>query len=426
MSNVVLIKSAKILDSKSEYHQKRKDVILENGVITEVGDNLNAENAQVVSSNDLHLSLGWVELRANFNDPGNEDRETLETGAAAALNGGFTAVALSPQTNPAVDSKAGIEYLISKSKSLPAHLLPLGAFSRQLKGEELSEVYDMRAAGAIAFSNGYNPVSNSAVMKLALLYQRELPEALQVLSFDPAIAAAGQMHEGPKSTWLGLKGIPDLAETLSMSRDIALAEYTGAAIHFQGVSTRRGIELIKEAQARGLKVSGDVNLLNLVYTDEALDTYDSNFKVFPPLRESSDQEALQEALKEGVLMGIAGNHRPRTVEEKRCEFDLAYYGAATLEANFALLNTKLADKLGLDCIVDQLSRKSRAILNYQTEQKIEKGAEVDLSLFDPSLEWEWDQYRPLSKAANYPFKGMRFKGQVIGTYCKGLYQARKA
>jgi dihydroorotase len=422
MNKVVLLKSVKILDQQSKHHQKKVDILLEDGLIKAIGNDLEADAAQVIAGDDLHASPGWVELRANFNDPGNEDRETLESGAQAAHQGGFTAVALSPQTNPVVDHKSGIEYLRSKSQFLPVQLLPFGAFSKGLKGEELSEIYDMRSAGAIAFSNGSKPVANSALMKLALLYQRELPEALQVLSFDPAIVSGGQMHEGPKSTWLGLKGIPELGESLSMARDIALAEYTNSALHFQGVSSLRGVELIRDAQARGLDISGDVNLLNLIYTDEALEAYDSNFKVYPPLREEQDRKALIQALKDGVLKGIASDHRPRTIEEKRCEFDLAHFGAATIEASFALLNTHLSEELGLERIIHLMSHASREILNFQSGIAIEEGAPVDLTIFDPSLKWQWDNYTPKSKAANYPFKGMEFTGKVIGTFCKGRWQ----
>ena len=418
-----LLKNVRILDPSSPHHQEVLDVLLKEGKIATLGSNLQAEGAQLKEGKNLHLSPGWVELRANFNDPGNEDRETLQSGAAAAQWGGFTAVALSPQTDPVVDTKSAVEYLRSHSRNSPVEFLPIAAFSKGLKGEELSEMYDMREAGALAFSHGTKAVSNAALMRLALLYHRELPRALQVLSYDTAMTAGGQMHEGSKSTWLGLKGIPELAESLTMARDISLAEYTGSAIHFQGVSSKMGVDLIRQAQAKGLKVSGDVNLFNLVWTDEALDQYDSNLKLYPPLRSEEDRQALITALKDGTLKGIASDHRPRTIEEKRCEFDLAQFGAASLEASFALLNTELGTELGLEKIVRCLSRENREVINYQSDSSIAEGSAMDLTLFDPEMEWNWKDHRKRSKAANYPFADYTFKGKALATYQKGQWHS---
>jgi len=421
-----LFKKVRILDSASTHHNKVVDLLISDGKISDISSNLEAANAEVISGDNLHLSLGFVDLRANFNDPGNEDREDIESGAAAALEGGYTSVALSPATNPPVDNKSAVEYLRSKSSQTGINILPIASFSKGLKGEELSELYDMRKAGAIAFNHGTTAITNSALMRLALLYNRELKTPLQLMSIDPAMAAGGQMHEGVKSTWLGLKGIPDLSETLSMSRDIALAEYTGAAVHFNAVSSAAGVELIRSAQAKGLAISGDVNLLNLIRTDADLESYDSNLKVYPPLREEADREALIKALEEGVLSGIASDHKPRTIEEKRCEFDMALFGAATLEGSFAALNTYLDKELGLAKIIDLLTHGARNILQYQKEDAIEIGKEVDLCLFNPDEKWLWNNYSPKSKAANYPFKDLEFRGKILGTYSKGLFHKREA
>lgn len=421
-----LFKQVRILDSASSYHDKVVDLLISNGKISDIGSNLEVGEAEEIKGENLHLSLGFVDLRANFNDPGNEDREDIESGAAAALEGGYTSVALSPATHPPVDSKSAVEYLRSKSNQTGINILPIASFSKGLKGEELSELYDMRKAGAVAFNHGSTAITNSALMRLALLYNRELETPLQLMSMDPAMAAGGQMHEGVKSTWLGLKGIPDLAETLSISRDIALAEYTGAALHFNGVSSAAGLKLIETAQAKGLAISGDVNLLNLIRTDADLDTYDSNLKLYPPLREESDRQALIKGLKSGILKGIASDHRPRTIEEKRCEFDLAHFGAATLEGSFAALNTYLQKDLGLAKIVDLLTHGAREILHYQKDDSIEIGKAVDLCLFNPEEKWLWNDYSAKSKAANYPFKDLEFRGKILGTFSKGVFRKREA
>lgn len=421
-----LLKQVKIIDPRSSFNQKVVDVILEDGKVLEIAPKLDAEQAQVIEGENLHLSLGFVELKANFNDPGNEDRENLQSGCKAALQGGYTAVALSPETNPCVDSKASVEYLKAFGAQSPVHILPLASFSKGLQGKELSELYDLQEAGAIAFSHGTKALSNSALMRLALLYNRELEKPLQILSFDESMTAGGQMHEGAKSTWLGLKGIPDLSETISMSRDIALAEYTESALHFNGISSAAGLEILQNAQKKGLPISADVHLMNLLYTDEDLDSYDSHLKVFPPLRSKSDREALIAGLKDGSLKAISGDHRPRTIEEKRCEFDLAKFGAASLEGSFAALNSKLQDELGLEKIIDLLCYGSRDLLGFQSDMSIEIAKEVDLCLYNPDKVWEWGSYHPKSKAANYPFSGQQLKGEIIGTYSKGIWSYREA
>jgi dihydroorotase len=418
-SNQQILKKVRLIDAASSHHNKVLDVHLKDGIIQKIGSGLQSDEAQIVSGENLHLSLGWVDPRANFSDPGNEDREDLDSGAKAAQKGGFTAVALNPQTQPVVDQKAAVEYL--KSFSGPVEIIPIGAFTKDLAGAELSELYDMSNSGAKAFSNGYKSIANSALMKLALLYNRELPAPLQVMSYDKAIVAGGQMHEGAKSTWLGLKGIPEMGETLQIARDISIAEYCNSAIHFQGISTEKGLDLIRIAQDKGLAVTADVNVLNLIWTDEALENYDTNLKVYPPLRSESDRKALIEGLNTGLISAIASDHRPRTIEEKRCEFDIALFGAATLEAYFGLLWKHMEAHLGLAKLIEIMTRGARANLNYQSKVKIEEGEVADLTLFDPEVEWQWKDYLPQSKAANYPLANQSLKGKALGTYCKGKW-----
>lgn len=421
-SSRYLVKQARILDPRSSHHGQVRDLILEHGQIVDIAERLEDAQAERIEVEGLHLSPGFIELRANFNDPGNEDREDIESGAQAAVNGGFTAVALSPQTLPSVDRKSAVEYLKRRSESSPVHLLPIGSFSKELKGDDLAEMADMKASGALAFSHGTKVVSNAALMRLALLYNRELGSPLQVLSYDEAMVQGGQMHEGAKSTWLGLKGLPALAEQIGIARDLALAEYTNAPIHFQGLSSSDALGLIKEAKERGLSLSADVNWLNLLKTDADLESYDTNLKVYPPLRDEAHRLALIEGLKSGLINAIAGDHRPRTIEEKRCEFDLAAFGAASLEISFAALHTALAEDLGLEHLVERLSRGPREVLNYGLEDRIEKGAQLDLSFFNPNESWNWDPAKSKSKAANYPYQQQEFKGKIVATYCKGKWQ----
>lgn len=412
----VLIKQAKVIDPRSEHHNKVVDLLLEGGRIKQIADQIEDQGAQEFKAPNLHVSIGWLDMRANFNDPGYEDREDLFSGAAAAAQGGFTSVALSPETLPVTDNKAAIQYLLKPNKNIAIRLLPIGSFSKGLKGEELSEIYDMKAAGAIAFSHGNKAVNNSALMRLALLYNREIGPALQVLSQDESIRSNGQMHEGEKSTWLGLKGIPALAESIGLSRDIALAEYCEAPVHFQGISSKEGLELIQMGQAKGLKLSADVNLMNLVFSDEDLESYDTNLKVYPPLRSKNDQQALIEGIKKGEIKAICSNHQPRTIEEKRCEFDIARFGAATLEGFFGALNKACGEDLGLDKLIEAISRGPREVLKYQENLSVAEGQEAELTFFDPDLDYEFDPATKQSKGANYPFKNMNLKGKALAIY----------
>jgi dihydroorotase len=297
----ILIKNVTLIESQSEFHLQKVDLLLSNGRVEQIAPSILLEEVETFSAENLHVSLGWMDLRANFSDPGNEDREDLESGALAAWHGGFTSVGISPQTMPIADTKASIHYINSGSKLCPINLLSYGAFSRATKGEELSEIYDMDRAGALAFSNGKNNVKNSALMKLALLYNRDLKKALHVQSFDEDLMKDGQMHEGAKSTWLGLKGIPAMAETINQARDIQLAEYCDAPLHFMGISSAQSVKLLQDAQEKGLATSGDVNIMNLLFTDADLESYDSCLKIMPPLREENDKAALIKGLKDGVL-----------------------------------------------------------------------------------------------------------------------------
>ncbi len=417
----ILIKNARLIEPQSEFHLQQVDLLLQNGKIEQIAPTISRDNIETFTSENLHVSLGWMDLRANFSDPGMEDREDLESGAMAAWQGGFTSVGLSPQTEPVADNKAGIQYIKGASISSPVNLLPYGAFSRETKGEELSEIYDMNRAGALAFSNGKRSVKNSALMKLALLYNRDLKKPLQVQSYDAELMSEGQMHEGAKSTWLGLKGIPEIAETISQERDITLAEYCEAPLHFNGISSSKSVALIESAQKKGIAISGDVNLMNLLFSADDLESYDSRLKVFPPLREKSDQKSLIQALKKGTLKGIASNHEPRTIEEKRCEFDLASFGAATLEGFFGALNAALEKDMELSQIIYHISRAPRELTGYQENMHLKAGEAAELTFFNPSLEWSWQDFQPQSKAANYPFGLIPLKGKALATFVKGKF-----
>lgn len=417
-ANKLLIKAARVIDPESEFHNKTVDILVAGELIEKIAPEIEDENAEIVKHKNLHVSPGWFDLRANFGDPGNEDKEDLDSGARSAIAGGFTAVGLSPDTDPVIDSKADIEYVYGKGDEYPLHIFPYGAFTRGLKGEELSEMYDMYEAGAVAFSHGRGTVTNSSVMKLALQYARNFAPYLHVQSFDEKIRHSGVMHEGAKSTWLGLKGIASLSEELGINRDLYLAEYAETGIHFQGVSSAQSVKILEKAKAENRLFSADVNMANLIFTDEDLENYDTNLKVFPPLRTQADRAALIEGLKSGVISAITSNHQPETIENKRCEFDLAEFGAAGIEAFFGALWHSLHSALSLEEFIKLIAHQPRKILGLDVPV-IKVGAYAEMTLFDPDQEWQLTKDQLESKAANYAYLNRPLKGKALGIINKG-------
>jgi dihydroorotase len=415
-----LLRQLKVVDPRSPFNGTVQDILLtSDGLIESIGTNLEASDAKEFTFDNGHLSLGWVDIRADFADPGHEDREDLSSGAAAALAGGFCAVALSPATSPIMDHKSKLRYWQQENHNTALNILPLAAATKDLKGQELTEHYDLQEGGAAGFSNGFKPISNSNVAKLALLYSRETGLPLHLYSYDEQLRRGGQMNEGEVSTWLGLKGIPALSEEVGLIRDIYLAEYTEAPLHLCGLSTAESLRQLEMAQQKNKRITADLNLMNLVFKDKDLESYDSNLKVYPPLRTEADQNALIGAVKSGLVQAIASQHQPCTIEEKRCEFDLARFGAATLEGFFGALWANLSSSMSLDELIPSLTIGPRQILGFEKEVKIAEGKKLSLTIFDPDKEWSWDEYKAKSKAANYPFKGRTMKGKALAVFSKG-------
>ena len=415
----VLLKNARLIDPLSPHDGHRADVLLSDGKIEKIGNDLTAGNAEVVELDNLHVSPGWFDLRVNFRDPGNEHEEDLASGMEAALRAGFTGVGLSPDTDPVIDSKADIEYLLAKSATRPLSVYPYGAFTRGLSGEELSEMYDMYQSGAAAFSHGERPVKNAAVMNLALLYARPFAPFLQVSPLDPDLSTGGVVHEGPVSVELGLSGISTAAETIYLERDLHLADYAETGIHFCGISSADGVRVLRNAEREGRRGTADVALLNLLFRDTDLRSYDTNLKVLPPLRSEADRLALIEGLHDGTIGAITSNHQPQATEDKRCEFDLAAFGAAVMECFFGALWPALSGHFSLSELINFISHEPRKIAGVDLSI-IEEGAEANLSLFDPNLQWSLNRENAFSKAYNNPLFGHQLQGKALGVVNKGI------
>ncbi|MEO8569614.1 MAG: dihydroorotase [Ginsengibacter sp.] len=406
----VLIKNATIVSSASPFHGQSKDILIENGIISEIANELNDNDCRVIKTNGLHVSGGWMDCFANFCDPGHEYKETLETGAMAAAAGGFTQVMLMPNTQPVVHNKSQVEYIIQKSRHLPVNILPIGSVTKNCEGKELAEMYDMYNSGAIAFSDGLSPIQSSGMLQKALQYLLAIDATIIQVPDDKSIGTGGLMNEGIVSTRLGLQGKPSIAEEILIARDIELAKYTGSKIHFTGVTTRKSLELIEAAKKEKIKVSCSVTPYHLFFCDEDLLTYDTNLKVNPPLRTKEDSYALKEGIKNGVVDFIASHHQPQDWDHKVCEFEYAKDGMEGLESVFGA-----ASICGITAqhFVKMQTENTRTIFNLPLPN-IDKNEPANLTLFNIEEEYMFEEKNIYSKSRNNAFTGKTLKGKVIG------------
>ena len=405
-----LIKKATIICKTSSFHLQVKDVLVVDGIIKAIDDNISAENSQIISGINLHLSIGWMDIFADFAEPGNEHRETLESGANAAAAGGFTDVMLVPDTMPTVASKAQIEFLIERAKNLPVNIHPIGAVTKNAEGTALTEMYDMHNSGAVAFGDGRKSIQQAGILLKALQYVSAKDAVIIQVSDDKSISEGGLMNEGIVSIQLGLPGNPAMAEELMIARDIALLRYTDAHLHITGVSTKKGIELIQLAKTEGLKITCSVTPYHLVFCEDDLVDYDTNLKVNPPLRTREDVAALQDALRSGAIDCIASHHTPQCADDKICEFEYAKNGMITLQTLYGTVNTILNNT---ELLVKIFTENNRNIFG-QTLPVIETGAVACLTIFEPATNYNFEEKDILSKSKNSAFIGKEMIGKVIG------------
>ena len=415
----LLIKQAKVVDPNSPHNGKRVDILIENGQLKSIRKSISS-NAKTISGKNLHVSPGWFDMHVNFRDPGDEHKEDLNSGCRAAAFGGFTGVACMPGTNPPLHTKADIEYIISKAKGNVVDVHPIGALSKGLQGKEMTEMYDMSLSGAVAFSDEKNPISSAGVLSRALLYVNMFNGLVISHSQDESIALEGQMNEGDTSTSLGLNGMPALAEEIMITRDVYLAAYTNSRLHFATVSTGNSVEIIRNAKRKGIKVTAEVAAHQIGIDDSELVTFDSNFKVNPPLRTKKDIAALKKGLSDGTIDAICSDHNPEDVETKNREFDIASFGVIGLETAYAVANTHSGLTSGE--IVDKMSISPRKILGIEVPV-IKNREKANLTIFDPKLKWTYRSGDIRSKSANSPFIDKTFTGKSIGIFNNNKYAA---
>jgi dihydroorotase len=410
----ILIEQARIVDRSSPHNGTVADILIENGRIAAVGNQGGVHVDKTLRYPGLHVSPGWVDVFAHFCDPGYEYKETLQTGAAAAAAGGYTDVFVLPNTKPVVDTKSQVEYVRrSTGTSLPLNIWPLGAVTRGLEGKDLAEMYDMRQSGAIAFSDGTTPVQSAGLLLKGLQYVKAFDGVIIQLPDDRTVGASGLMNEGIVSTRLGLPGKPMMAEELMVARDIELVRYTGSKLHFTGISSPRSLEYIRQAKAAGIQVSCSVTPHHLFFTDAELTHYDTNLKVYPPLRDATSVGVLRKAVMEGLVDAIASHHLPHEFDSKTVEFEYAKAGMSSLETVYAVLRTALPD-LPVEQTVDLLSHGPARLFGLK-QPAIAVGNTATLTFFDPAGQTLLEAGTTRSKSKNNPFIGRPLQGRVIGT-----------
>jgi dihydroorotase len=409
----ILIRSALIVSPQSPFHKKKKNVLIQNGRIEEIGDK-NYTADKVIEAEGMILSAGWFDLGTFVGDPGQEQKEDLLSLAKTAAAGGFTEVAVLPNTHPTIQSKNEVSYVTANNESRLVQIHALAAVTKNCKGEELTEMIDLHEAGAIAFTDGLKPVWHTDIFLKSLQYLQKFDGLLIDQPEDIWLNMFGQMHEGVASTMLGLKGMPRIAEEVAISKNLELLGYAGGRLHFAKLSTSKAIDLIRSAKKKGLNVSCDIAAYQPLYTDEVLNDFDTNYKVNPPLREKADQDALIKGLKDGTIDVLVSNHVPQEVESKFLEFDLSEFGMINLQT-FASQLVSLSRWVEIEELIEKVTDAPRKLLKVQPVV-IDVDTKANLTLFDPNREWVFTPDSNYSKAKNSPWLGNTLKGKVIAVF----------
>lgn len=407
----ILLKSATIVNASSNHHLKKRDILIENGKISKIASTIpSSGKIKEIFFKNLHVSQGWFDSSVSFGEPGFEERETIENGLKTAALSGFTSVAVNANSFPVTDSKGHIKFLKSKAEGNAVNLYPIGALTVGSKGIDLAELYDMQNEGAVSFYDYKQPITNANLLKIALQYAQNFDGLIQSFPFEKSVSINGMVNEEVNSTRLGLKGIPALSEELQIIRDLYILEYTGGKLHIPSISTKKSVELIKDAKKKGLNVTCSVSIFNLVLTDAVLEEFDTNYKLLPPLRTKEDNKALLKGLKDGTIDGVTSDHNPIDIEHKKTEFEHALFGSIGLEGCFGALN----NLLGVEESVKILTSLKKVF--KITSEKIEEGNKAEFTLFNPDGMSKLSENDILSTSKNAALIGTKLKGGPYGIF----------
>lgn len=419
----LLLKGGTVLDPETG-QTRHADIRIEDGRIADVGPDLDPGEAPVEDCGGWTISPGWMDMHVHFREPGYEHKETIETGARAAAAGGFTETACMPNTDPPIHTRDVVEFIIEQAEDLPVDVHPIACVSKERAGEQLAEMADLEEGGAVAFSDDGSPVQDSGLMRRALEYSSMLDRVIVNHMEDLTLNVDGQMHEGEVATHLGLSGIPPAAEEVMIARDTVLAEYTDGYLHVAHISTARGVELVRQAKARGVAVTAEVCPHHFALTDEAVADMDfsTSTKMHPPLRSRADVEAMKEGLADGTIDAICTDHAPHASFEKEVEYTQAPFGIIGLETAWGLIGRELIEPgiLSVAEAVEKITAAPRRILRLPMP-RIEAGEPANLTIFDAATEWTFDREDIRSKSHNTPFIGTTMIGRPHAIYNKGQF-----
>ena len=416
----VLIKNTTIIDPNSPFHNQKKDILIKDGIIIRIETEIVENKVDQIVEDNLHICPGLFDFSVDFPEPGNEQKETLQSGYQSSISGGFTAVGLQPTQNPPRDHKADILFCINAAKKSGINVIPYGAISKGLQGEQLSEMFDMYSSGALAFSDNMNPVKHAGLFSRAVLYAKNFNGLIISFPYDNSMVPNGQINEGIASTKLGLEGIPDLTEEIMVNRDLSINQYHGGRLHFNIISSKKTVDLIKGAKKKQPKISCGTSIFHLLFDEQQLEGFNAQFKILPPFRRKHDRDALLDGVKSGVIDVITSYHQPQEEEINNVEFSIAPFGIIGTQITFPLALTYLSDFLGLEKIIQCMSINPRTILQCEVPI-IKEGHKVEFTLFDPNKKWIYNKENNNSKSENTPLFGTELKGFVHGTLIGSNY-----
>jgi dihydroorotase len=425
----LLIANGHLIDPTSGQNSG-KNILIENGTVTAwLGQNESApENAEVFDATGLIVAPGFIDLHVHLREPGQEHKETIASGCAAAVAGGFTSVCPMPNTSPVNDNAAITRYMIEQAvKAGLANVFPVGAITKSSSGAELAEMGEMKAAGAVAVSDDGRPVPSAGIMRRAMEYAKDFDLPVVDHCEDKSLSSGGVMHEGKLSLLLGLKGMPALAEEIDAVRDVLLAKETGAHIHIAHISTKGAIEIVRRAKNEGINITCEVTPHHFTLTDSVVEGYDTNTKMSPPLRSQEHLEAILEGLRDGTIDAIATDHAPHHADEKALEYDRAPFGITGLETAVGLAFEKLVHSglIDLKRFVELFSTNPAKIFRLENRGTLKVGSIADITILDPDLKWSYKSSESKSKSKNTPFDNWDFNGAAVATIVGGRIVYRR-
>jgi dihydroorotase len=405
----VLIKSATLVDSKSNLNFKKKDILIKNGIITDIADNINAKSENKIILDNLHVSRGWMDTSVSFGEPGYEEREDLSNGLLTAASSGFTSIILNPDCNPPLDNHSSVEFLKRKSLNTTTDIHPVANLTNNANSSDLASLYDMKLAGAVGFGDYKRSITDSSILKIALEYTKSFGGRVITFCQDEFLSKKGVLNESIFSTELGLKGIPDISESINIYRDIEILSYTGGKIHIPYITTSKGVDLIREAKKKNLDITASVSLAHITFSEKDIPDFNTNFKIIPPIRTESDCNSLKEGLIDGTIDYLTSMHEPFDIDHKKVVFDDASPGSIGMESMFGLM----CNQFTLEKTIDILTRNKMIFEIY--DHPIEVGSKANLTLFNPDKNYQFSDKHILSSSKNCAFLGSKLKGVVYGS-----------